>query len=159
MSPCADAPPATQIYTAALDGSIILWDYERQAIEGQWAAERPIESMAITGRHTAVLSVHWSERGTGRVVVFNLAAPGGDDADGEQPPRSGEAARGKGEAIVCKLQRAAALAVSPNRAFVAAVDGPRVVVVCMQHGRKVVTMLHTRALTVCTPAAASTCAL
>jgi hypothetical protein len=132
-----------QVYTAGLDGVVILWEYESAKVEAKWQIQHPIQSLVITGRHSAVASVHWSERDTGRLVVLNFS--------GEQPQKLGSGApqsAAPAEAIVCKLQRAGALAVSPSKEFVAAVDGPRVVVLCLQHNRLVLTLLHTRPLTV-----------
>lgn len=135
-----------QIYTASLDGYVHLWHYESGRIEATWQVKHAIESMVLPSRHTAVLSIHWSSRNTGRLMLLNLSQ--GQDGQTQQtadaPPQSNETK-------ICKLQHASKLVVSPNKEFVATVDGQRVVVLCLKHGRTVMTMLHTRAVTVRSP--------
>lgn len=97
--------------------------------------------MVLPTRHTAVVSIHWSARKTGRLSLVNLSETQ-DASKGEGP--SGYAV----ETRLCKLQQAGQLVVSPNSEYVATVDGQRVVVLCLKQGRAVMTMLHTRALTV-----------
>jgi hypothetical protein len=132
-----------QVYTAGLDGVILLWDYESSKVEAKWHIQHPIESMVITGRHAAAVSIHWSERDTGRIALLNFSG----EAALKRAPDSKQF-NAPSEAIVCKLQRPGALSVSPSKEFVAAVDGPRLVVVCLQHNRALLSLLHTRPLTV-----------
>ena len=169
--------PLVQIYTAGLDGKIHLWQYETAKIESTWSVSCPVESMVLPSRHSAVLCVHWSKRKTGRMVLFDLsraqepaqpasaeaepslqAVPAASDASAPQTTQLAEgtaaqpaeqtAAHVPHETKVCKLQKPVRLDLSPDHNFVVAVDGHRVVVLCLKHDKRVLTMIHTRELTV-----------
>lgn len=127
-----------QIYTAALDGCIHLWNYENRRIESTWRVESPIGSMVLPTRHTAVLSTVWAAGKTGRLSVVSLSDTQGKERLEFLP-----------EVLACKLNTASKLEVSPNGDFVATADGQRVVLLCVHHRRALLTMLHTRTLTVC----------
>jgi hypothetical protein len=148
--PTSGRPAGAQIYTASLDGCINLWQYETAHIESTWRVAHAIESMVLPSRHTAVLSVHWSTRKTARLIVLDLAhaseASVAEPVDGQQEAPVQRTA--PGEARVCKLQQAGKLELSPDKNFVATVDGQRVLVLCLQHDRTVLTMLLTRGVTV-----------
>lgn len=133
---------APQIYSAGLDGRIVLWNYETQQIEALWRVEEAIHSMVLPSRHTAVLSICWGARKTGRLSLVNLT----DDASAESSGRDPAAVLP--EKHLCKLSAAGQLALSPDGSFVATADGHRVVVLCLQHEYAVLNMLHTRGLTV-----------
>lgn len=144
-----------QIYTAARDGCIMLWQYETVEVKAVWRVAYAIESMVVPSRHSAVLSVQWRASGIGRIIVLDLdraaeAAEAAEPADaaGSASVEAPGAVEAPGERRVCKLQGASLLTLSCDRNYVAAVDGQRVVVVCLQQQCALLTMVHTRGLTV-----------
>jgi hypothetical protein len=141
---------ALQIYTASLDGTIRLWQYETGQVDHTWNVDLPIESMVLPTRNKAALSIHWLPRGTGRLILFDMAekqhtVTAEADVSAKNPSHEAQMRR----TVMYKLDKPAQLEMSPDRNFVATVDGRRVIVACLKYGKyKLLTMLHTRALTV-----------
>lgn len=175
-----------QVFTAAVDGVIMLWQYRTAQVLAVWQVAHPIESMAVLAADSAAFSVRWGEKQRGRIALAQLTTPQtnhahaaqnradrDDGANAAEPmateppnatmslkesnvePPCGETRDAVPEAHtvactnVCKLSQAGTLVASQQREYVAAVDRHQVKIVCLQQRNHVITLHHTRPLTVC----------